>query len=381
MTLSVGLLINPWAGIGGPAGLKGSDGAEIVAEAVAKGANPQASHRVLQALKVLATDASNIRWYTAAGDMGEDSCLAAGLNPVIVGQAQSYPSSSEDTERLAKILSDHGIDVLLFAGGDGTARNIFNALGPNLPVVGIPAGVKMHSGIYALTPRAAAQAISMLANGRAISVRHEEVRDIDEVAFRKGIVKTRFYGELLVPAVDEFLQGVKSPGQAGEEDILLGIADSVIELLQDDAISILGPGSTTMTICDRLGLQGTLLGVDVLRGSEMLFPDISEHALFEFLSEQTAPTTIYITAIGGQGHVIGRGNQQLSHRILKRVGRDNLCIVASRQKIASLAGRPLVMDSGDSELDSQWAGPMRVICDYREQILYPMGVSKEFSYE
>ncbi len=381
MTLRVGLLINPWAGIGGPAGLKGSDGKDVVEQALARGANPQSQQRVQQALKSIPAIAIAIQWLTVAGDMGEDACRCVGIDPLVIGSANSQPSTAADTERLAKLLITHGIDVLLFAGGDGTARDIYRAVGSRTPVIGLPAGVKMHSGVYAVSPNAAALAIATLARGEAVAVQHGEVRDIDEVAFRSGIVKTRFYGEMLVPAVDELLQGVKSPGQAGEEDVLLAIADTIVEQLDDDTLTVLGPGSTTMTICQQLGIEGTLLGVDVLQGSSLLHADINEADLFSLLSQSAAPVMIFLTAIGGQGHIVGRGNQQISARILRLVGRDRVCILASRQKLASLAGKPFVIDSGDSQLDEAWAGPMRVICDYREQILYPLGRRWEAEHE
>ncbi|HSG62368.1 MAG TPA: ATP-NAD kinase family protein [Pseudomonadales bacterium] len=377
MTLRVGLLINPWAGIGGPAGLKGSDGADIVAEALARGANPQAQQRVLQALQALENESDRMTWLTAGGDMGEAVCRLAGFEPILVGSPQSEPSTASDTERLATALLEHGVDVLLFAGGDGTARNIFNAVGSNLPVIGLPAGVKMHSGVYAVSPTAAALAIATLARGEVVAAQHAEVRDIDEAAFRRGIVKTSYYGDMLVPAVDELLQGVKSPGQAGEEEVLFAIAETVTETIDEAHLTVLGPGSTTLHICEHLGLEGSLLGVDVLKGTRLLQQDISEASLYELLSNYTGPIRLYITAIGGQGHIIGRGNQQLSARILRRIGRDNVCVVASRQKLASLAGKPFVIDSGDPELDRAWAGPMRVICDYREQVLYPLGRAVE----
>jgi predicted polyphosphate/ATP-dependent NAD kinase len=381
LTLRVGLLINPWAGIGGPAGLKGSDGKDVVEQALARGANPQSQQRVQQALKSIPAIAIAIQWLTVAGDMGEDACRCVGIDPVVIGSANSQPSTAADTERLAKLLITHGIDVLLFAGGDGTARDIYRAVGSRTPVIGLPAGVKMHSGVYAVSPNAAALAIATLARGEAVAVQHGEVRDIDEVAFRSGIVKTRFYGEMLVPAVDELLQGVKSPGQAGEEDVLLAIADTIVEQLDGDALTVLGPGSTTMTICQQLGIEGTLLGVDVLQGSSLLHADINEADLYSLLSQSAAPVMIFLTAIGGQGHIVGRGNQQISARILRLVGRDRVCIVASRQKLASLAGRPFVIDSGDAQLDEAWAGPMRVICGYREQILYPLGRRWEAEHE
>ena len=373
MTLRVGLIINPWSGIGGPAGLKGSDGDEVIQQALARGANPISQQRVLQALQAIPNDIPAMQWLTVAGDMGENVCRQVGFDPIVIGTANTQPSTAEDTERLAKVLIAHGIDVLLFAGGDGTARNIYHAVGSHTPVIGLPAGVKMHSGVYAISPHAAAVALATLARGQAVAAQHCEVRDIDEEAFRAGSVKTRYYGEMLVPAVDELLQGVKSPGQAGEEEVLLAIADTIIEQLDDDTLTVLGPGSTTLTLCQQLGIEGTLLGVDVLQGRSLLRADITETELYTLLNESSSPAMIYLTAIGGQGHIIGRGNQQISPRILRLVGRDRVCIVASRQKLASLAGKPFVIDSGDSQLDMDWAGPMRVICDYREQILYPLG--------
>ena len=51
--LTLGLIINPLAGIGGSVGLKGSDGAEIVKEAFSRGATCKSSERTRLALNVL----------------------------------------------------------------------------------------------------------------------------------------------------------------------------------------------------------------------------------------------------------------------------------------------------------------------------------------
>lgn len=336
----LGLIINAWAGVGGPAGLKGSDGAETVQQALQKGIEPQSHRRAASALDALKPFREQLEILCFAGDMGEQTARECGFRCNVIGAAQADPSTPEDTERAAVAIRDAGADLIVFAGGDGTARNMVNALGDDFPVLGIPAGVKMHSACFAISPKAGGEVLRRLMAGQLVDLRQHEVRDIDEKSFREGRVSTRFYGELLVPEEGHFLQAVKNAGREVEELALADIAAEVVENLDPDTLYIVGPGSTTLAVLNELGCDGTLLGVDLLRDGEVIAADVSAPAIEKAIAEHSGPAKIILTAIGGQGHLIGRGNQQFTPGVLHAVGRDNLIVVATKTKTTELgAGR------------------------------------------
>ncbi|WP_334079045.1 ATP-NAD kinase family protein [Microbulbifer sp. M83] len=368
----LGLVINPWAGVGGPAGLKGSDGAETVQQALEAGVEPQAQKRAATALAGLADFRDRLEILCFANDMGETVARDAGLSVTVVGEAASEPTTPADSERAAQVIRDSGADLVVFVGGDGTARNMVNALGDDFPVLGIPAGVKMHSACFAISPRAGAEVLRRLMAGQLVDLREREVRDIDEKSFREGRVSTRHYGELLVPEEGHFLQAVKNAGREVEELAVADIAADVVEDLDPETLYIVGPGSTTLAILDEVGCDGTLLGVDLLLDGALVAEDIGAAEIEAAIEGHQGPVKIILTAIGGQGHLIGRGNQQFSPAVLRAVGRDNLIVVATKTKITELGGRPLLVDSGDAGLDEQWSGFIRVITGYRDAILYPL---------
>lgn len=371
----LGLIINPLAGVGGRAALKGSDG--VAEQALAMGVEPQAHSRVRQALESLLPLRDRIRLLAAPGVMGADLLTDMGFDCEVVGALSCPPeTSAEDTETIARQMSELGVDLLLFAGGDGTARNICNQLDGRQLVLGIPAGVKIHSGVYAVNPRAAGELVALLVQGELVRLREADVRDIDEQAFRNGQVRTRHYGELSVPEEGRFVQQVKQGGREVETLVLDDIAAGLQEAQEDGTGWILGPGSTMLGLLEAMGLEGTLLGVDVLRDGEVILRDATEQQLWE-LVEQGGDWRILVTAIGGQGHILGRGNQQLSPRIIRAVGLDNLLVVATKTKLRSLAGRPFLVDTGDSSLDSELSGLRRVLSGYREEMLYPVNWKAE----
>lgn len=376
----LGLIINPWAGIGGPAGLKGSDGAETVERALAAGIRPQSQRRAAIALEALKPYAGQLELVTFADDMGESLARELGFNVVVAGAAQGERSTPEDSESAARAIRDAGADLIVFAGGDGTARNMVNALGDSFPVLGIPAGVKMHSACFAISPKAGGEVLRRLMAGELVDLHQREVRDIDENSFREGRVSTRYYGELLVPEEGHFLQAVKNAGREVEELAVADIAAQIVEEIDElapETLFIFGPGSTTLAVLSELGEKGTLLGVDLWCGGCLLAADVSapeiEQAIAEHRAVQRdAPVKIVLTAIGGQGHLIGRGNQQLSPKVLRTVGRENLMVIATKTKITELGGRPLLIDSGEPSLDEAWSGFVRVVTGYRDEILYPL---------
>ena len=367
----LGLIVNPYAGLGGPEGLKGSDTLpdglrQSVAEEMA---NSRSLPRAVRCLAALAPVADQLAVYGFDGAMAEQACREAGLTFTSVGRAEAL-SSAEDTRRAAQCLLSEQVDIVLFVGGDGTARDIYSAVGESLPVLGLPAGVKMHSAVYAVNPQAAAAILRALIDGDLVDIGLQEVRDIDEAAFAQGRVRSRHYGELMVPRLGGFLQQVKQGGREVEELVIADIADELMENYDEDSLYIVGPGSTTTGFMEALGLPYTLLGFDLVRGGELLQADANAQQISEVMDHHQGPITVLITAIGGQGHILGRGNQQLTPALIRRIGRDNFQVLASKGKLSGLAGRPLLVDSNDAALDAQWQGFIAVTTGYRDQVMY-----------
>ncbi len=364
----LGLIINPVAGMGGSVALKGSDGADTVKEAIARGATPKAALRTLQALAELGDFHQQVQLITYPSVMGEDVALEAGFAPCVLGEIRASETSASDTEAAMRAIQAHGADLILFAGGDGTARDICRAVRARQPVLGIPCGVKMHSGVYAISPRAVGELVKKLLLGQLIHLREREVRDLDEEAFRAGVVKAKYFGELCVPEDEQCLQSVKAGGALEEPLVLQDIAAEITESLDDDTLYIVGSGSTTQVFMDELGLEGSLLGVDLVKAGKLIASDVSEQDILALLVENKAK--IIVTVIGGQGHIFGRGNQQISSAVIRQVGRENIIVVASETKLAALKGRPLLVDTGDDQLDKSLSGFLKVITGYQRSVWY-----------
>lgn len=372
--LRLGLLINPYAGIGGSVALKGSDGEAVRTLALQRGAKLRAGERTRRAFTVLSTAAPLLKIYCWGGAMGADALQGLGFDVEICGQPSALPSGPQDTAAAAKALAALDLDVLVFAGGDGTARDVCDAVGESVAVLGIPCGVKMHSGVYAVSPEAAGELLLCLASAGLVNLQVREVRDIDEDAFREGAVRSRFYGQMMVPEEGRFLQHTKVSGVESDELVAVDIAADFVERMEADTLYLIGPGSTTMAILEALDLPGTLLGVDAVCAGELLLADASEAQLLELLNQHAGRAEIVVTVIGGQGHVFGRGNQQLSAAVIHAVGPANITIVAGKGKIRGLQGRALLVDSNDPQLDQALCGYRAVRTGYHDAILYPLGV-------
>jgi len=367
----LGLIVNPIAGIGGRVGLKGSDGAETVREARERGAVPESPKRVVDALRVVAESGDAIELIAFPGEMGEDEARECGLSPTVVGSIAPGETTPGDTRRAALEMERAAVDLVLFAGGDGTARDVYDAVGLRVTALGIPAGVKIHSAVYALNPRRAGELAVSFLQGNVSRTRDAEVMDIDEDAFRQGVVTAALHGYLRVPREDRLVQSAKSGRQASEEEALLAIAARIAHDAAEGGLYIIGPGTTTRAIMDELGLDSTLLGVDAVRDGKLVGTDLGEREVLDLVRE--APAKIVVSVIGGQGYVLGRGNQQLSPAVLRAAGTDSLVVVASREKLAALKGRPLLVDTGDPELDEELTGYVRVTTGYNEQAMYRIG--------
>ena len=254
------------------------------------------------------------------------------------------------------------VDLIIFAGGDGTARNVYNAIGDRVPVIGIPAGVKIHSGVFASHPGSAGEIAFTYLRDMEIGTKEAEVMDIDEEAFREGVVTAKLYGYMKIPNMPDLTQVQKSSGFADEKEAIAGIAEKIIEEMREGIYYIMGSGTTIRPIMEELGLTNTLLGIDIIKDKKLVASDVNEKQILEIIADD--PAKIIVTVIGGQGYIFGRGNQQISADVIRKVGRKNIIVAAPRSKIFSLQGRPLLVDTGDEEVNEMMNGYIKVVYDY-----------------
>tara|TARA_R110002124_G_scaffold71090_3_gene190520 strand:- start:206 stop:1348 length:1143 start_codon:yes stop_codon:yes gene_type:complete len=370
--LHIGLVVNPLAGLGGSLALKGSDG-EVLRdrfEQLPPQTRDRALRRTVRALQMLQPVAGAVRFSCWPGAMGEQALRELQLDYEVLGAVSAGLTTASDTRQAVTQLAAAGIDLVLFAGGDGTARDVFDAIGTRCPVLGIPAGVKMHSSVFAVSPEAAGELLLRLVDGGLVGVQAQEVRDIDESAFRQGEVRSRFYGEMMVPSEGHYLQQTKVGGREDPDLAIADIAAWQAQTMDSDCTYLIGPGSTTAAIMDQLALPNTLLGVDVIRDGRVLAADADETRLLQLIAEAPGPAQLVVTVIGGQGHLFGRGNQQFSPAVIRRVGLDNITVVAAKSKITALQGRPLLVDTNDAALDRELCGYRVINTGYDDNILY-----------
>ena len=366
---TVGLIVNPVAGIGGAVGLKGSDGEETQRRARELGAVPPAPGRATAALRALKAAMPEVKVVTYLGPMGEDPSREASIEPVVLGEVGGV-TTAEDTVRAALDLQEAGVDLILFVGGDGTARDIHRAVDSRIPILGVPSGVKIHSGVFAVNPGSAGSLAALYLRGDA-PLRDAEVMDIDEEAFRRNQLSASLYGYLRAPYSPRHLQGSKEGAGHQEEYTLEAIAADVVEHMEPGVLYILGPGSTTAPIAIKLGLDKTLLGVDAIVDGAMAASDASEETILGLLEERRG--AVILSVIGGQGFILGRGNQQISARVIRHVGKEGIIIVATPEKLASLRGQPLRVDTGDLGLDEELKGYYRVVTGYGRRTIIRIG--------
>lgn len=365
--MKLGFIINPIAGMGGKVGLKGTDGREILEEARRRGASPEAPVKAKKALEMLLPLKDKLLILSCPGDMGENQLEEMGFSYELIGEKKEI-TSSQDTEVAAKTMLEEEVDLILFAGGDGTARNIYNAIGDSLPVLGIPAGVKIHSAVYALHPRSAGEVVYRFFTGGGLEMRESEVMDIDEEAFRDGRLSAKLYGYMKVPFERSLVQSLKSGRPQDESEALQGIAQRLDEQMEEGVYYLVGSGTSIRPLMDRLGLENTLLGIDLIKDRKLVGQDLREEEILELIGD--SPTKVIVTIIGGQGYIFGRGNQQISARVLRKVGKDNVIVLATKDKLVSLEGRPLLVDLGDEELNKAFTGYRRIITGFNETGVY-----------
>ena len=361
----LGLIINPVAGLGGSVGLKGSDG--MVEEALARGAVPQSERRAQVALQELVSMKDSLTVYTGPGSMGENLARELGFACVVMEGDAAAATTAEDTRTLSLWLQAQEADLILFAGGDGTARDICATAGEASVFLGVPAGVKIHSPVYARSPAAAGRLAALYLEEQVSAVSEEDVLDIDEEQYRQEQINTRLYGCLRIPREPAFTQCRKCSSGAGEDEAMAAIADYVADTMQKDTYYIIGAGTTTRAVMRELELENTLIGVDLVYNYELVASDIYGSQILELIGDK--PAKLVVTVTGGQGFLFGRGNQQLTPEVLRRIGKENILILATKEKIMKLRGQPLLVDTGDAELDQYLSGYYSVICDYNETIV------------
>jgi predicted polyphosphate/ATP-dependent NAD kinase len=364
----LGLIVNPIAGMGGEVGLKGTDGQDILEKAMRLGASPVSPNKAIKALNKIEPIKGSIELLTYPSEMGEREARACSFDPTIMGSKSKVHTTSKDTINAAKGMTSLPVDLLLFAGGDGTARDICEIVDGKIPVLGIPTGVKMHSGVFAINPERAGELAAMYLQGEITSTREAEVMDIDEQAFREGRIQARLYGYLRVPHEENYVQSSKAGSTLEDEYASEAIASDFIENIQPDCAYIFGPGTTTRTIVAKLGLKKTLLGVDVVYNGRILASDVREKQLLELTEGRKVK--IVVTVIGHQGFIFGRGSQQISPDVIRRVGKENVTIVATPNKLTSLRGRPLLVDTSDEDVDEMMTGYVQVITGYRTRAVH-----------
>jgi predicted polyphosphate/ATP-dependent NAD kinase len=360
---SLGFIVNPIAGMGGAVGLKGTDGREILKKALQAGAQPVAPARAELFLRELEPVKAEIRLITGAGKMGEAEAKNVGWTPDVLGEARKT-TTPQDTKETATKMKALGVDLLVFCGGDGTARDMLDVVGTKVPVLGVPTGVKMHSAVFAVDARAAASMVRRFL-GDALPLREAEVMDVDEEAFRLGRVSAKLYGYVITPFEPILIQGSKVASVMTDEELRnqAALAIYFIEEMKPEVIYVVGPGTTTRTIGDLLEEKKTLLGVDLFRNKKIIAKDVTETRILEVIRGKDAK--IVVTPIGGQGFIFGRGNQQISSKVIRVVGRENIVVIATKHKLRGLKG--LRVDTGDPELDDELRGYLKVVTDYREE--------------
>jgi len=365
--MKMGFIVNPIAGMGGKVGLKGTDG--VLKEAIAKGAKPIAPKRAVEFLQKLKENMMEItiEVLTCPSIMGEKEAKAASFPVNVLPMKIGKETSAEDTKTAVKLLITAKVKLIVFVGGDGTAKDILDAMQGygEVPVLGVPSGVKMYSGIFAVNPSDAVNVVLTFAGNQA-EIAEFEIMDADEKAIRSDTFAVKLHGFLKGPFVPMRIQGSKqiSPETVDEKENQTAIARYVIEEMLPDATYILGPGTTVKRIAELLGVEKTVLGVDIYKKGKVIL-DVDERRIFEEV-EDWQNTWIILSPIGHQGILLGRGNQQISPEIIKRVGKQHIIVAATKSKLQSIEGNVLRVDTGDAEVDNMLKGYIKVVTDYRE---------------
>ncbi len=365
--MKIGFLVNPIAGMGGSVGLKGTDGAETLARARKLGAKAIALERAGRALSVSGVREAEVKWLAPAGELG-----ASILNrcDIACSEIGDYgPPTGKATKAVVETYIDKGVDLIVFAGGDGTARDVAEIIGLDTPVIGIPCGVKMHSGVFAVTPEAAGRLIADLATARSVQAgyRRVEIMDIDEEALRAGHVNARLYSYVRAPHLKKLVQNAKVTPPLEDEGMLDALGYEVASEMEYRVTYLIGPGTTAKRPMGALELPTALLGVDLIRDGKLLAGDATRSEAIAMAGD--GPMAIITGVTGGQGFVFGRGNQQIGPAAIRRCWPDRVIILASAEKLQRLPSPELIVDTGDPDLDAELRGYTRVRTGPRRSVM------------
>jgi len=356
MVIKIGLIVNPIAGMGGRVGLKGTDG--VLEKAIKLGATPVSPIKIKEMLKKFTEIFSNdntIKWYTTKGIMGSDYLDSIGIkNYEIVYKPKTSNTNSTDTKKTCKIFYNKKVDLILFCGGDGTARNIFEIIGNKIPILGIPSGVKMHSGAFGINTSATAKILNDFVK-KNLTIGDIEIMDLDEDLYRKGEWNIRLFGVAKGIVEPTYIQVGKSTYDTiSNGEIKDELYEHIMEEMENhtEVLYLFGPGGTIDYIAHKLNLDNTLLGIDAVYNKKIIGKDLNEIKLLNLLAKYQKAKLI-LSPIGAQGFILGRGNLQLSPKVVKKIGIDNIIVLSTPSK---LKNTPVIrVDTGDRELDKQFA--------------------------
>ncbi|MFG1545232.1 MAG: ATP-NAD kinase family protein [Thermoplasmataceae archaeon] len=334
MIMIAGFFVNPIAGCGSMQGMKGSDYMKMseCRESVSLGLAVEFLRRI---------NHENITFLIPSGDMGEKAFTIAGLHNYRTIYDPAAPSTSMDTKKFVEILSKGSPGILVFFGGDGTARDIVDTH-PAFPVIGVPAGSKMYSSVFAISLDSAVRVFNDVASGMVEDFVPSEVIDLDERVYSTGRIETRFYGELLVPNSSRILMESKAEYT---DDYVQDAAEYIHDHIENDVDYLIGPGTTCKSVLALFGQKGSILGFDLFRNGRIMETSMNEARLYEIASSSTR---MIISPIGGQGFLLGRGNREISPRVLKKIDPRNITVIASPRKLENL--KVLYIDTGGEKI-------------------------------
>ncbi len=368
ISVKVGFIINPIAGMGGSVGLKGTDTPEIVREALQRGARPRSGSRAMEAMQA-AGPLEGYDLYTAGGLMGEGVLVELGATHFTVVHRPGAEPGPGDTKRTCSAFLSLNVEIILFAGGDGTARDVMDVVGEKVPVIGVPTGVKMQSAVFANDPKSAGILLKRV-RVEVLPSKRAEVMDVDEAGIREGRMSASLYGYMLTPDDPDRIQPFKLIlGGGTEEENKEAIAEFVASSIKSDELYILGPGSTVEALAEKMRIPKTLLGVDLVAGGKLLVADADEATILNIM-RGFAKIKIVVSPIGAQGFIFGRGNQQISSKVIEEVGIRNIIVLATPTKMRKI--HELRVDTGDIVLDAKMRGYGKVTVGYGKQMIVPI---------
>lgn len=355
--MRIGLIVNPIAGLGGTVGLKGTDGPDTVARALRRGAVPNSGLRAQQALTRLAQRVPGAKFTLANGQMGADWAVGLNLAPTIIGEGPVTGTARDTRTSLAEM---GPLDLVVFAGGDGTARDIAVDLPKGAAILGIPCGVKMHSGVFAVSPNAAGSMLAdiMSAPDRIAWTQDSEIMDIDEDALRAGHIAPRLFGLACAPATRNRMQAAKGGPRQDCAAALSSAASEISDRMETGTLYVIGPGTSAGAVMLAAGHEPSILGVDAVLDGKVVAHDARASDLDRLAANR--PVKIVLGVTGRQGFLLGRGNQQISQTLISRSGREGLIILATEAKLTALAQPRLWVDTGDPALDAKLVGFVRI---------------------